>query len=115
MTRPNTFLWPVGSTLNFYKRRNRLIGSYKTRRLDLADTLMLYWPKPSRTIYLGISRKASAGSDWTDGELTAIENRIRFDLNFDGYGVSVQRLGPLTAPTLGTEFLWKLCIRTKWI
>ena len=89
--------------------------SYKTRNLDLADTLMLYWPKPSRTIYLGISRKTTTGGYWNEAELLRIEERIRFDLNFDGYGVSIERLGPLAEPPLETEFLWKLRIRTKWI
>ena len=69
-----------------------MIGSYRTRKLDFADTLMLYWPKPSRTIYLSISRKSSAESDGSDAELIEIEDRIRFDLNIDGYGVSFKDL-----------------------
>ena len=113
MTRPNPFLWPVGSRLNFYNGRGRLLGDFKNRRLDLADTLMLNWPKASRTVYLGIIRVTAEANCWDDNQVLKIEKRIRFDLNFDGYSVSIKRLRPVGQLSLATEFFWKLRVRPR--
>ena len=100
--------------MSFYKRRDHFLVSFKDRKLDLADTLMLNWNKPSRTIYLGVSRKTAAGGNWNEEQVLRTEERIRFDLNFDGYGVSIERLSSIDELLLEAEFLLKLRIRLRW-
>ena len=111
MTRSNPSLWPPGSTLCFYKRRSQLIVSFKDRRLDLADTLMLNWSKASRTIYLGIARNTSGIETWDEQKVSKIEDRIRFDLASDCYHATINRLTAVGTLPLHEEFLWKLRIR----
>ena len=90
-----------------------MLASYHTRRLDLADTLMLRWYKASRTVYLGASRKSAAVGYWDEAQKRRIEERIRSDLQFDGYYVSIERMSPLDEFPLEKEFLWKIRIRSR--
>lgn len=113
MTCPNPFLWPMGSVLQFYTGRKRLLRSSKDRRLDLSDTLMLCWNKDSRTVYLGVRCKGNPELLWDEAYVSQIESQIRYDLNFDGYSVTIQRLSALDEMPRETEFLWKLRIRTQ--
>ena len=113
MTRPNPSLWPAGSCLHFYNGRGRLLGDSKDRKLDLADTLMLHWSKASRTVYLGIRCQTVEAGYWDEGKVHRIEERIRFDLGFDAYNVSIERLRPLGELPLASEFFWKLRVRPK--
>jgi hypothetical protein len=115
MTRPNPFLWPAGTSLRFYNGRGQLRSSYINRRLDLADTLMLHWPLPSRTVYFALCRKNVDAGQWTEAEVLRMEERIRYDLNFDCYQVTINRLCPVDALPLTDEFRWKLRIRSRWI
>ena len=105
------FAWPPLSKLNFYDGRNRLKFSTTDRLFDLSDGLMLNWYKKSRTIYLGISTKSKRWKQWEDAKLKEIEERIKYDLSFDGYYVSIKRLTENTGIACSKEFLWKLQIR----
>jgi len=115
MTRRNPFLWPAGSRLRFYDSRGRLRSSYLNRRLDMADTLMLNWPRPTRIVHFGLSRTGTDGGYWTEDEVLRMEERIRYDLNFDGYQVTIYRERPLDTVPLSEEFHWTLRIRSRWI
>lgn len=112
MTKPNPFLWPQKARLVFYNGRGKELWRSSDRRLDLADELMLWWKRPSRTVYMGISTSADSWTRWSEENLSRIEQRIRYDLNFDGYYVTIKRLGTAGNVLCSKEFIWKLTIRT---
>jgi hypothetical protein len=112
MTKPNLFLWPKKVRIAFYDGRGRCLLRSNSRRLDLADTLMLDWDPFSRIVYLGMAIDTTEESAVWDAALIAkIERQIRYDLNFDAYHVTIKRL--TVAPDLRCplEFRWKLRIR----
>lgn len=105
------FKWPPRSRLAFY-RRTKLLFAETDRELDLSDTLMGIWPYYSRTVYMGISSRSTRWKSWTEEKLQKIEDLIRYDLDFDGYRVTITRLTEARRPCT-KEFLWKLRIRTR--
>ena len=113
MTRSKPYLWPVGATLHFYNGRKHMLRRSKDRRLDLSDTLMLRWDKASRTVYLAMCCKGRPDSCWDEEQVNRIERQIRYDLGFDGYGVTIARMRPLNVLPLEAEFIWRLRIRTR--
>lgn len=112
MTKPNPFLWPQKVRLSFYNGRGKELWCSSNRRLDLADELMLWWKKPSRTIYMGVKTASDSWNRWSETNASKIEWRIRYDLNFDGYHVTIKRLTKTGRAPCTDEFLWKLIIRT---
>ncbi|VTU42555.1 hypothetical protein H6P1_00220 (plasmid) [Variovorax sp. PBL-H6] len=108
-------LWPSRSTLNFTDGRGRPLHTSTNRRFDLSDGLMAHWPRASRIVYLGVSTKSPSWVTWTEEALREIERHIRYDLGFDGYGVTLTRLTPQRrrAQPCSTEFRWKLRIRNR--
>lgn len=105
------FAWPPLCRLNFYDGWNRLQFTTADRLFDLSDGLMMHWEKKSRTIYLGISTKSKKWAHWTEHNLKEIERRIKYDLSFDGYSVSIKRITAVSETLCSEEFLWKLRIR----
>src|SRR5215831_2669673 len=105
-------LLPPNSKLTFYKRVNVPLDSTRDRMFDLADYLMAPWRAPgrSKTAYLGIATRSRRWVSWNEANLKTIENLIRDDLNFDGYTVTIHRLGKQGVPC-SKEFRWKLLIR----
>ena len=107
----NPYLWPARSTLSFEDTNGRELFNSKDRRLDLADTLMLHYKKSVRTVYFSISTKSKSWPAWASELVAKIEERIHYDLQFDGYKVEVTRCEvpsenlPCTSP-----FRWKLII-----
>jgi hypothetical protein len=107
------YAWPSRSKLNFYDGWKRLLLSTTDRMFDLSDGLMLNWNKQSRIIYLGISTKNQKIKFWDEENIEKIENLIRYDLNFDWYSVSIDRLSEGGRIPGSEEYLWKLRIRTN--
>ncbi|HOY87242.1 MAG TPA: hypothetical protein PL131_12945 [Methylotenera sp.] len=113
MTSPNPKLWPSKSRLAFYNGWGRCLIESKYRRLDLSDTIMLNCKKASRTIYMGIFIESPKWQTWSEDEVIAIENLVRYDLGFDAYSVSIKRMAEIDIPC-SNEFRWKLLIRAKF-
>src|SRR5687767_1355333 len=94
-------LWPPRSRLTFYRGhrggRTRLF-SVRDRGFDLSDGLMLNWNHASRTVYMGLSTESKRWPRWDEKAVSWVEEVIRYDLDFDGYGVSIRRLGRLGSP-----------------
>lgn len=106
-----SFAWPSRSRLSFYDGWEKLKFSTTDRLYDLADGLMMSWNKKSRTIYFGLSTKSARFKMWNREALESIENRIKYDLNFDGYSVTISRVTSELGKPCSCEFMWKLNIR----
>lgn len=110
----NPYLWPMKSKIAFYNGWGLCLFESTNRRLDLSDSLMLWWKKPTRTIYMGLATDSPKWITWDEDELKSIEDHIRYDLSFDGYQVSIKRLYLNVQLFCSDEFRWKLVIRTKY-
>jgi hypothetical protein len=108
------FRWPPRPTFFFYSTRGTELFSTSDTHLDLADSLMLDWSRKSRKLILGINAAGSSWPTWTEARLKHVEKHIKYDLNFDGYSVSIQRLTLRRWQPCTKEFQWKLAIRTRW-
>lgn len=111
---PDAYSWPAWSTLTVTNKRGKVLFKSKDRYLELSDSLMLDCQQQSSTVYMGLSTKSPKWTKWVDKSLKEIERRIRYDLEFDLYSVSISRVTPITRPRsrCTTEFQWKLHIRS---
>ena len=109
--RPAEFRWPPYPVFTFYDGYGKILFRESDVSLDLSDTLMLHWPKNSRTVYLGLVSNGKSWSTWTEKHITHVESLINYDLRFDGYRVKIQRLTQRRWQSCKKEFLWKLQIR----
>ncbi len=119
--------WPPFSKLNFYWQPPSLIFSSEDRRLDLVDDLDRVLglfdlldsvtSEKDVTVYFGLTTISHIWDAWTDVNLEKIENHIKYDLEFDGFNVEIERITDVICPQTkkqdipcNTEFLWKLKI-----
>lgn len=105
------YKWPPRPTFNFYNGWGKLLIQENNSHLDLADTLMLSWPKPTRVVYMGILSRGTSWPTWTEERLQHIERLIKYDLGFDAYSVSIKRVTQQRRLAGSNEFRWKLQIR----
>ncbi|TPG23457.1 hypothetical protein EAH83_06170 [Variovorax ginsengisoli] len=93
-------------------KRGKVFYRTKDRLFDLFDNLMAWWSPATRTVYLSISSKGADWKRWDDHNLLAVESLIRYDFNFDGCSVKVERLTASARALPCTEpFQWRLRIR----
>jgi len=111
--RAGAYRWPPRPTFAFYNVRGEALFSETDPSLDLADTLMLHWPRRSRKVILGITSGGTSWPTWTEGRLQHVEKLIKYDLNFDFYSVSIHRVTLRRWQPCTREFRWELQIRTK--
>ena len=112
------FSWPPYSKLNFYRNPPGLMISSEDRRLDLSDTLTNSVTfEQGRTVYLGVSTISHTWDVWDEETIKKIEEKIRYDLEFDGFNVEIERITNAKEPKISienincdNEFLWKLDI-----
>ena len=105
------YKWPARGWLTFY-RHNHRVFLFRTsdRRFNMADKLMAPWFPNHRIVYMGAVTKSPRWREWDEENLKKIEWLIKYDLNYDGYLVYIERL--TTDKILcSKEFLWKLKIR----
>ncbi|MBM3497027.1 MAG: hypothetical protein FJX72_22310 [Armatimonadetes bacterium] len=107
---PRTNQWPRGFHMWVYEaEEGRLVVVEETgdRRYDLSDELFLHTIE--RTVFLGIEIVNPNWPVWDAGSLDWIENRILWDLDFDGNVGTVARHTPDRAGHPCTEeFIWKV-------
>lgn len=106
------YLWPPKCTLSFY-RRGAALGSFTNRRLDLSDTLMPPHDASQLTVQFGVVTESRRWLCWDEENLVKIEGLIRYDLGFDGYGVTIRRCAGYVGMPCDLEFRWKLRIRPR--
>jgi len=107
MTKRNPWLWPRSGVVFIRNGRGREERSSTDRRFDLADNVMLQ-ASGQRTVVIAFSVDGGDGVP-CDVEAQRIENLIRYDFGFDGYGVTLTRL---TATGLDT-YAWRARVRPK--
>lgn len=112
------YSWPPFSKLNFYKSPPELIISSEDRMLDLADHLTneVSFDKDT-TVYFGLKTISPLWKVWTEDNLKAVENLIKYDLSFDGFKVDIERITNVICPytkkqdiPCHEEFVWELNI-----
>lgn len=103
------YKYPPKMEMKFY-RRGCVWRSTKWRRIDLADFLMLSWPAASLSVTMGLTTSSVRWRVWDEKRLSSIENLVKYDLDFDGYNISMKRITELGAPC-SEEFLWRVRIK----
>ncbi len=107
------YRWPPRPTFNIYSSQEKLLLSTTDPALALADTLMLNWPHKTRSVILGVRSGGKTWPTWTEPRLQHVERLIEYDLTFDGYSVTTQRLSMRRWQPCTREFRWKLGIRAS--
>jgi hypothetical protein len=110
--------WPPLSQLSFYRSMPTMLFSTMNRRLDLADTLGdSIELGESRNVVFGLKTSCHEWKAWTEKNLKIIEKQIRYDLEFDGFDVEIERITSAVCPVTKKknlpsykEFLWNLKI-----
>lgn len=109
-THPGPLLAPAfGHSL--YTTRAALLARGTGARFDLADEVSVFLPLASRFksrgFLLGVVTASTRWQRWDNERLTEIEERIRYDLEFD---LITSRLSRMSTPggPCSTEYLWRL-------
>ncbi|VWC75693.1 hypothetical protein [Burkholderia lata] len=115
----NKYSWPPLSRLQFYTTWPYIVRTTEDPFFDLSDALG--WDVSfgvEKVVYMGLRTYSSDWSVWDGATLRKIEKLIRYDLNFDGFDVVIERTSPelidqggeLAAQRCADEYLWKLTI-----
>ena len=110
------YAWPPLSKITFYSEEPpKYITHDKNRMLDLTDSLMRSCDE--RTAYFGLSSISHLWETWSEENLEEIESLIKYDLEFDGFTVEVERITDSICQytkkqdiPCTKEFIWKLDI-----
>ena len=100
--------WPPRVRLYVYDEDMLLIDQSKDAKYDLNDNLFQVWATHSRTVYLGIETASKNWPVWDEDSLKWIEERIVWDLRFDGNEVEVSRHTQQIGRPCTEEFIWKV-------
>ena len=112
------YAWPELSQLTFYRAPPQRLFRSVNRMLDLADKIGPSGSENPKVVYMGLSTYSHKWPVWNEEALKAVEEHVKYDLNFDGYRVTVERHTPAVDPITkrkdrpcADEFVWKLTIR----
>ena len=105
------YSWPSYPVFTFYNSKWNVCFQEKDADLDLFDTVMLWWPKATRTVRIGIQSNGKRWKYWTEANIRRVEDLIRYDLEHDGCVIKIQRESSSTRRLCSKEFRWKLSIR----
>jgi len=108
---PKTQDWPPKMRIYVYDEELCLIEESEDRKYDLNDNLFQTWYTNSRTVYVGIETRSKNWPKWDEGSLKWIEDRISWDLEFDGNEVRITRITENIGHPCAEEFIWRLDIR----
>lgn len=108
---PQTTDWPPKTILYIYDEEMILIEQSRNRKYDLNDNLFQVWDTNSRTVYIGIETESKNWPVWDENSLKWIEDRISWDLEFDGNEVDVSRHTQEIGRPCTEEFIWRLDMR----
>lgn len=115
------FFWPPLSRINLYETPPTPLLYSTSRRLDLAENLSGLISEGESTVYFGLSTISHEWPYWTSDKLKKIEDRIKYDFEFDGFNVIINQIGinpnlpsfEPDPPPCQNEFLWQLTISEK--
>lgn len=109
--RPETNDWPPLVRIFVYDEDMCVIDESRDRKYDLNDNLFQVWGSSNRTVHLGIETESKNWPVWDEESLNWIEERITWDLEFDGNEVDVERHTQNVGSPCTEEFIWRLNIR----
>jgi hypothetical protein len=106
--RSRTYAWPPRVWFLFYNGRGRFLFAENGPWVDLEDVL----DGMPRTLQLGMTCGGKDWTRWTEPRLKRVEWLIKEDIEFDGDKVTIERLTAQIGKKCGSEFRWKLRVRT---
>ncbi|MGD0487653.1 MAG: hypothetical protein ABSB94_10720 [Syntrophorhabdales bacterium] len=110
------FAWPPRCRISVYQIEEGFViwpPEVSTERLfDLSESIDFPPNRKRVAVHFGLSTKSVRWPIWDERRLQQIEWRIKYDLEFEGYEVTIKRLGEHGSPCF-EEFLWKLSIRDR--
>jgi hypothetical protein len=110
--------WPeLGELTVYYEPPKRAISS-RERMFDLADGVGSVLDDGGTTLYIGVSSESPKWLEWSDERLRHVETQIKYDFNYDGYKVKVQRQSTIFAypnskvrKSCASEMVWKVTVQ----
>ena len=105
----STWQWPKLSTISIYNQEPERIFSSNDRKFDLSDMLTgdLILGE-CKTAFIGIAIPGNPWEIWSEDLLMEIENRIRYQFEFENFEIEIERVSDESAPWYTHEFVWKL-------
>ncbi|CAI4148625.1 hypothetical protein ALT717_100116 [Alteromonas macleodii] len=103
--------WPPLSKITCYNMDDEEIASSYRGKLDLADSLMLYYfeAEPLECT-ITVSTKSKKWVSWNTENVEKIESHINYDLTEDGYLVEIERISTPSKKHCTKPFIWRLTI-----
>ena len=107
--------WPPHSNIKCFNIENEEIAISKRSRLDLADSLMLYYYSDEpRECFIEVSTTSERWKSWNTENVVKIEEHIQYDLEFDAYEVKIERMSQPGKTLCSKPFRWKLEIHDQF-
>jgi hypothetical protein len=120
------YFWPPFCKINIYKQAPELIFSTVNRGLDLVDSITRNLHEgESKTVFFGLSTVSYLWDTWNQENVRKIEERIKYDLEFDGFKVDIERVTEVIPPPrvrrplsklpalCSKQFVWRLNIAVE--
>ena len=101
--------WPRGIRLTVYDENMLLIVDSHERQYDLGEEL--FPSSDERIVYLEVEVHSKEWHRWDKEALNWIENRIRWDLEYDGNEFSLRRHTRNRGHPCTEGFVWKIHVR----
>lgn len=101
--------WPRGVHLSVYDENKWLVELSEDRQYDLNDELFQSWGP--RVVYLEVQVNSKNWRFWDSESLRWIENRIRWDLEFDANEFYLRRYTRKQGQPCTEGFIWKIDVR----
>ena len=103
--------WPPLSKITCYNMSDEEIATSYRGKLDLADSLMLYYfeDEPLECT-ITVSTKSKKWISWNTENVEKIESHINYDLTEDGYLVEIERVSTPSKKHCTKPFIWRLTI-----
>lgn len=107
--------WPSHSKITCFNSVGDVIAKSKRSRLDLADSLML-WRREEGALFCSVEviTGAKNWNSWSPENVQKIEAHIRYDLEFDGYKVEIERVSKPSKTPCNRPFRWNLKIAADY-
>lgn len=101
--------WPNGLRLTLYNDDGAMLFRKKSEGFDFSDSMVRYWLGEGIPLRFGVSIPRSRNRKWTEEDVTSLEAHIRYDLEFDGYEVNIERMKGVGIPC-NEEVFWTILL-----
>ncbi len=107
--------WPAHSKITCLDSNDKIIAVSARSRLDLSDSLMLNRDeKKPLSCQIEVFTKSADWTTWNSINVKRIEDHIAYDLEFDGYKVSINRISKPSRTLCSKPFKWRLEISADY-